>query len=208
MISGSSHGLLAHPLGRGREGGPDGRDVASGAPRSWRSQARWQCSSSRTSTTLYQQQNQAQPSAVRPNEIKTRFREKAVCTLFVTRWTEELALGALAGERIVQLHEPDLLTLIEEGEGVCRLRSWWRRPPTPSGPNGAVRKEAVVETPLVNPPKLICIGLNYREHAGDEQPIQKAPIVFRSRFGDCRTGRSDHHPPVTNKVDYEVERPS
>ncbi|NLN27537.1 MAG: fumarylacetoacetate hydrolase family protein [Firmicutes bacterium] len=121
-------------------------------------------------------------------------------------------LGALAGERIVQLHEPDLLTLIEEGEGGLQrareLVAKARPADAPSGPGSAVRKGAVkLGAPLVNPPKLICIGLNYREHAREtNKPIPKAPVVF-SKFASAIAGPEDPIiiPPVTSKVDYEVE---
>lgn len=121
-------------------------------------------------------------------------------------------LGALVGERIVQLHVPDLLTLIEEGEaGLQRARELVhtaRETEVPDGPGSAVPKESTkLGAPLVNPPKLICIGLNYREHAREtNKPIPAVPVVF-SKFASAITGPEAPIiiPPVTKKVDYEVE---
>lgn len=121
-------------------------------------------------------------------------------------------LGALAGERVVQLHAPDLLALIEEGvAGVQRAQELVGDAflsDAPAGPGSAVPSSAVkLGAPLVNPPKLICIGLNYREHAREtNKPIPKVPVVF-SKFASAITGPEAPIiiPPVTSQVDYEVE---
>ncbi|MEM6363144.1 MAG: fumarylacetoacetate hydrolase family protein [Planctomycetota bacterium] len=61
--------------------------------------------------------------------------------------------------------------------------------------------------PVGNPKKIICIGLNYRDHAietGAEPP--SLPIVF-SKFNTALTG--DHQPiklpAISDQVDYEAE---
>lgn len=61
--------------------------------------------------------------------------------------------------------------------------------------------------PVVNPEKVICIGLNYRAHAaegGDEIPDK--PILF-AKFPQCLigTGESIIHPHITDSLDYEGE---
>lgn len=61
--------------------------------------------------------------------------------------------------------------------------------------------------PVVNPPKVICIGLNYRAHAaegGDELPDK--PIVF-AKFAQSLIGAGEGiiHPRVTHSLDYEGE---
>ncbi len=61
--------------------------------------------------------------------------------------------------------------------------------------------------PPVNPSKIICVGLNYRDHADElNMEIPEEPIIFlkppSSVIGD---GDSIIYPPVSKKVDYEVE---
>lgn len=61
--------------------------------------------------------------------------------------------------------------------------------------------------PVPNPGKVICIGLNYMEHAreqGKEPPPR--PMLF-AKFANavCATGDRVVIPPITRKVDYEGE---
>ncbi len=61
--------------------------------------------------------------------------------------------------------------------------------------------------PIPNPNKVICVGLNYLEHAreqGKEPP--PSPMLF-AKFSNtvCATGDRVTIPPITRKVDYEGE---
>ncbi|MDA8745325.1 fumarylacetoacetate hydrolase family protein [Rubripirellula amarantea] len=61
--------------------------------------------------------------------------------------------------------------------------------------------------PVPNPEKIICIGLNYRDHAietGSDIPTE--PVVF-SKFNTALVGHGDAIilPKVANRVDYEAE---
>lgn len=61
--------------------------------------------------------------------------------------------------------------------------------------------------PIPRPGKIICIGLNYSDHAAETgQPIPKYPIVF-SKYANTviATGEAIVLPRVTNEVDYEAE---
>ena len=61
--------------------------------------------------------------------------------------------------------------------------------------------------PIPRPSKIICIGLNYSDHAAETgQPIPKYPIVF-SKYANTviATGEAIVLPRVTNEVDYEAE---
>lgn len=61
--------------------------------------------------------------------------------------------------------------------------------------------------PIINPEKIICIGLNYADHAIESKmPIPSEPVVF-SKFTSSiiGTGMPILLPSVTQKVDYEVE---
>jgi 2-keto-4-pentenoate hydratase/2-oxohepta-3-ene-1,7-dioic acid hydratase in catechol pathway len=61
--------------------------------------------------------------------------------------------------------------------------------------------------PLFRPRNVLCIGLNYKDHAAEGGvPLPEKPIVFAKLTG-CITGHGDPIvlPPDTNEVDYEAE---
>jgi 2-keto-4-pentenoate hydratase/2-oxohepta-3-ene-1,7-dioic acid hydratase in catechol pathway len=73
----------------------------------------------------------------------------------------------------------------------------------------AVRYPAGVKLlpPIPDPPKIVCVGLNYRDHAEESgAPIPKEPVLF-SKFTTALTGHEEAIvlPPVSNEVDYEAE---
>lgn len=64
-----------------------------------------------------------------------------------------------------------------------------------------------VLAPLHRPGKVLCIGLNYRDHANETgSPIPNQPIVF-SKFSQAVIGPDDiiRLPAVSQEVDYEAE---
>lgn len=70
-------------------------------------------------------------------------------------------------------------------------------------PSPAVRLRA----PILNPRKLICLGLNYRDHAQESKAeIPPEPILF-SKYATAIIGPEDPIllPSVSKEVDYEVE---
>ena len=76
----------------------------------------------------------------------------------------------------------------------------------PTGP--VVALDALQLLPVIpNPGKIICIGLNYRDHAKEGgNPIPDYPAVFMR----CTTSMVAHgqpilRPPVSDKLDYEAE---
>jgi len=76
-------------------------------------------------------------------------------------------------------------------------------------PANAVRSLADVRllAPVPRPRKVICIGLNYRDHAIEAKAeIPKTPVVF-SKFTTAVTGPGDPIvlPAASRKVDYEAE---
>ncbi|WP_436923455.1 fumarylacetoacetate hydrolase family protein [Halosimplex amylolyticum] len=62
--------------------------------------------------------------------------------------------------------------------------------------------------PVSNPGKIVCVGLNYRDHAEEgDNPIPDEPVLF-SKFPTCVTGPDSTvrwDPDLTEKVDYEAE---
>ncbi len=69
------------------------------------------------------------------------------------------------------------------------------------------REEIEICAPVPRPGKIICVGLNYRDHALESGvPIPTAPIVF-SKFPTCAVGanRPIIIPKGSTQVDYEAE---
>lgn len=69
------------------------------------------------------------------------------------------------------------------------------------------RGEIKICAPVPRPPKIICIGLNYRNHAIESgMEIPKSPIVF-SKFSNCAIGADEEIliPQGSSQVDFEAE---
>jgi 2-keto-4-pentenoate hydratase/2-oxohepta-3-ene-1,7-dioic acid hydratase in catechol pathway len=61
--------------------------------------------------------------------------------------------------------------------------------------------------PIPDPAKIVCIGLNYRDHAAESgSPIPKDPVLF-SKYATALIGAGDAIvvPSVSQEVDYEAE---
>ncbi|MXV61927.1 FAA hydrolase family protein [Natronorubrum sp. JWXQ-INN-674] len=62
--------------------------------------------------------------------------------------------------------------------------------------------------PITDPEKIVCVGLNYRDHAEEgDNPIPDEPVLF-SKFPTSVTGPESPiawDPDLTEKVDYEAE---
>jgi len=61
--------------------------------------------------------------------------------------------------------------------------------------------------PVPRPGKLVCIGLNYRDHAEESGlAVPKTPVIF-SKFSSCviAPGEPIIIPPASERVDYEAE---
>jgi 2-keto-4-pentenoate hydratase/2-oxohepta-3-ene-1,7-dioic acid hydratase in catechol pathway len=62
-------------------------------------------------------------------------------------------------------------------------------------------------SPVPRPGKVICIGLNYRDHAEESgMAIPQSPLIF-SKFSSCVTGPGEDIilPAASSQVDYEAE---
>lgn len=96
----------------------------------------------------------------------------------------------------------ELLDIISGGaEALDRVQRWLSTP-SPQ-PIAAVK----VCAPIPRPPKLICVGLNYRDHAEESKmEIPKVPTIF-SKFSSSVIGPGDNIvlPKNSTKPDYEAE---
>lgn len=70
-----------------------------------------------------------------------------------------------------------------------------------------VRQPVRFGVPVANVPNLVCIGLNYTDHAEETNaPIPKQPIVFNKHTGAlCGANDQVILPPGSRKLDWEVE---
>ncbi len=74
---------------------------------------------------------------------------------------------------------------------------------------GAVRARAEVAllAPVPRPAKILCIGLNYKDHAAESRsPLPERPLVF-SKFSTsvCASGATVRIPRGSSQLDYEAE---
>ena len=116
--------------------------------------------------------------------------------------------AVLAGDEVIGLRRggfSDLISLIEGGpDAIDRVHRWMGNTPT----DEVLRTDkAVLAAPIPRPPKLICIGLNYRDHAEESKlPIPEVPTVF-AKFPTAviGPGRPIVLPKNSTKPDYEAE---
>jgi 2,4-didehydro-3-deoxy-L-rhamnonate hydrolase len=114
--------------------------------------------------------------------------------------------GVLTGESRLDISEfgEDYNEAFFGADGVARLRKWLVR-------NGAacqlVAKEERVAPCVVRPSKIVCVGLNYRQHALESgMEIPREPVIF-FKATTALAGANDDVviPPGSQKVDWEVE---
>lgn len=69
------------------------------------------------------------------------------------------------------------------------------------------RADIEITSPVPRPGKIICIGLNYRDHAEESgMPIPESPVIF-SKFSTCVVGTDQPIviPHISSQTDYEAE---
>jgi 2-keto-4-pentenoate hydratase/2-oxohepta-3-ene-1,7-dioic acid hydratase in catechol pathway len=90
------------------------------------------------------------------------------------------------------------------GDGLERLRGWCEREAARAP---RVPRETRLGPPICRPSKIICIGLNYRDHAAESgADIPKEPVIF-FKASSSIVGPDDPLviPRNSRKVDWEVE---
>lgn len=133
-------------------------------------------------------------------------------------------LGALEGDRIVDLQASVAATLARRGVVRAQEIAAALIPPSTRAflEGGPVSQEAVaaitervtvprsavrLHAPIADPPKFICIGLNYRDHAEEAgQPIPKEPPIFpKWANAILDPGEPILRPRDCTQLDWEVE---
>ncbi len=125
-----------------------------------------------------------------------RFRVPSIVMKLVTfkRAQEVPQAGILDGDQVSALGA-DMLTIIESG----------RKPL--SSADSIPLSEVKLLAPIPRPPKLICVGLNYRDHAAEtKMEIPKVPTIF-NKFTNVVIGPDAPIvlPKVSERPDYEAE---
>jgi 2-keto-4-pentenoate hydratase/2-oxohepta-3-ene-1,7-dioic acid hydratase in catechol pathway len=116
--------------------------------------------------------------------------------------------GVLVGGQIIGLRGAgfdSVLAVIEGGaDALDRVNRWVKRPISSALPDMAA---VALRAPILRPPKIVCIGLNYRDHAAETRlPIPEVPVVF-SKYPTAVTGPGQPIvlPANSAKPDYEAE---
>jgi len=116
--------------------------------------------------------------------------------------------GVLTGEEIVSIRGAgfeDLLSVLAGGAAVLdRVRRWLESPPAGDKVKAA---GAALRAPLPRPPKIVCVGLNYRAHARESKlDIPEVPTIF-TKFSTAAIGSGEPIvlPKNSAKPDYEAE---
>jgi 2-keto-4-pentenoate hydratase/2-oxohepta-3-ene-1,7-dioic acid hydratase in catechol pathway len=118
--------------------------------------------------------------------------------------------AVLEGDNYIDLYAtdpelpPTIRQLLEEGPAAFKVVQQ------------ALKREKLMEyessrvkllPPIPDPPKIVCLGLNYADHAKEGGvPIPKEPILF-SKYASALIGQGDAIvlPAVSSEVDYEAE---
>ena len=117
--------------------------------------------------------------------------------------------AALVGDRFVDLVAADpglpasLRRIIADPALVAAARAAANKPGGASVPAASAKLHA----PVPDPQKIVCVGLNYRDHAAESgMAIPKEPVLF-SKFPTALIGHGGPIvvPSVSTKVDYEAE---
>lgn len=118
-------------------------------------------------------------------------------------------LGALHGEQVIDLNRADsglpadIIAFLEAGDAALQTA----RKVVDAASGGVELSQIKLLSPIPRPRKIICIGLNYSDHAAESgQPVPQYPIVF-CKWDNAVVGSGDNIilPRVSEQVDYEAE---
>lgn len=92
--------------------------------------------------------------------------------------------------------------MLQHPQGVAKCQAAFDR-----GVQTGLRVAGILQAPIPDPPKVLCIGLNYRDHAAESgMDVPEEPICF-GKFGNTIIGTNTaiRLPKVSSQVDYEAE---
>ena len=129
---------------------------------------------------------------------------------WVTVETEEgpRACGVWQGQYVdVNAADPDVPATVRE---LLALGHEWQRRAWSALARGIARHDparAILRAPVPDPRKIVCLGLNYRDHAAESgMEVPKEPILF-SKYSTALIGHQGEIvlPEASTEVDYEAE---
>lgn len=100
---------------------------------------------------------------------------------------------------------PSIRALLAGGDAALDQAFRWISAPDPAFLHDASTLR--IGPPITNPSKIVCLGLNYREHAEEQnKPLPEHPLLF-SKATTSLAGPNDPvwHPIAEEHLDYEVE---
>jgi 2-keto-4-pentenoate hydratase/2-oxohepta-3-ene-1,7-dioic acid hydratase in catechol pathway len=124
--------------------------------------------------------------------------------------------GLLIQDRVVDIHAAsggalpgDMLSLLAEEPGLVSVRQLERRMAGAAcdGQTVLPLDRTPLLAPVPRPGKVICLGLNYRDHAAESgMPVPAEPVIFgKVSSSVIGPGAPIVLPEASAKVDYEVE---
>jgi 2-keto-4-pentenoate hydratase/2-oxohepta-3-ene-1,7-dioic acid hydratase in catechol pathway len=116
--------------------------------------------------------------------------------------------GVLSGDEVIGIKDAgfhDVLSVVAGGaDAMDRVTRWLYSPPSSER---LPRSEVTLLAPIQRPHKIICIGLNYRDHAAESNlAVPETPTVF-AKFSTSVIGPGAPIvlPKASTKPDYEAE---
>ena len=108
--------------------------------------------------------------------------------------------GILRSERVRGAWEGDLAALLR-GPGIAALEG------AAGGDDGIALANVRLLPPVLTPSKIVCLGLNYRSHAGEAGMEPPETPTFFAKFPNalCADGDEVPLPAYSQRVDYEAE---
>lgn len=97
--------------------------------------------------------------------------------------------------------------LLEQGAAAVEAVLAWAQTQFDAGTHVSLAEHVEIGPPLPDPDKIICLGLNYRDHAVETQlDVPTVPLFF-AKFRNSLTGPTSPIllPSVSDQVDYEGE---
>jgi len=114
-------------------------------------------------------------------------------------------LATAAGGKLGKPDELDMIKFLRGGSDFLRIARDVTR--DSSCPYRFRLEDVNLKAPVKNPEKIICVGLNYKDHAEESNlPLPTVPVLF-SKYANTIIGPGDiiEHPIETKELDYEVE---
>uniref|UniRef100_UPI00358FE3A7 oxaloacetate tautomerase FAHD2A, mitochondrial-like n=1 Tax=Myxine glutinosa TaxID=7769 RepID=UPI00358FE3A7 len=104
-------------------------------------------------------------------------------------------------------HDPgiarEMIPFLEAGPSALEAANRAVKGGAPVLPRSSTR----ILAPVVGPDKVICVGMNYRDHCLEQDVKVPKELIIFSKFSSCIVGPYDDiiYPDETNELDWEVE---